>query len=192
MPMVTINDEVIEAEIGETLLAVARRNVSHIGFACDGRGMCQTCECYVLEGNENLSAANSVERSWQSEAQIEHGIRLACQASIRSDGPIKVLTRAEELRRQTMAIFSPPAGTTVGENLGRLLNNIVRVNLRHIQYFPFNVISTAPQLIRMPPYISGIQSYIADTLRITNRVATGSTPTEHATPVHVEIASYDE
>lgn len=170
MPTVIINDEVVEAQIGETLLSAARRNASHIGFACDGRGMCQTCECYVLAGADQLSPPNTVEKSWQSESQIEKGYRLACQASVRGPGPVKVLTRAEDLRRQAIHVLNPPDDTTVTENIGRLVSDVTRVTLRHIQFFPFNVINTLPQMVRMPPNVQGIQEYVGDTWRMTARV----------------------
>ena len=50
MANVMINGEPAAADVGEDLLTVARRQGAVIGFLCDGRGMCTTCQCQVLAG----------------------------------------------------------------------------------------------------------------------------------------------
>ena len=62
------NDEHIEVKQGDTLLQAARRHGSYVWFFCDGRGICQTCECRVVSGAENLSELSELERTGLGEA----------------------------------------------------------------------------------------------------------------------------
>ena len=146
MPKVTVNDIEMLANEGETLLDVARRNAAHIGFFCDGNGICQTCECKVLEGAEALTAPSEAEETWLAPSRMERGHRLACQAIVNGETPISVLTRAEELRRQVRDAITPPIGTEAGDNLQKLVSNLVQMNLEHLSLFPGNVVRTVERV----------------------------------------------
>ena len=89
---VIINDVEVVAVPGDGLLEVARRNRAHIGFVCNGNGLCTTCECKVLDGIENLSAPNRAEREWLPAWRLEQGYRLACQTTLKGTGPVRVLS----------------------------------------------------------------------------------------------------
>ncbi len=141
-----INDELVEADLGEGLLAVARRNRSHIGFVCDGNGLCTTCEYRIMDGAENLSEPNDIERTWIPTHRLEKGYRLACQSSLMGRGEVRILTRAEELRRLWNNIFTPPAGTTSGDNLGRAWGYVLQLNVDHLSMFPVNLLRTVNRL----------------------------------------------
>src|ERR1019366_9195692 len=73
MAKLEFNDDRIDAKQGETLVQAARRHGSLVWFLCDGRGICQTCECHVIAGAENLSELSELERAglgekrWRSE-----------------------------------------------------------------------------------------------------------------------------
>lgn len=94
----------VEGREGETLLDTAKRTRQHIGYFCDGRGICKSCEIYVEEGAEYISAPTKHETSWFSEKQIEASHRLACQCTTRSS--VHLTTRADELRVAVWNVFS--------------------------------------------------------------------------------------
>jgi ferredoxin len=169
---VEINDEVTEAKLGERLLAVARRNASHIGFYCDGNGLCTMCECKILSGAEQLNEPNDVEHTWLNAERLADGYRLGCQAALRGIGPVRVLTRAEEMRRQLDAVLNPPAGTTAVENLRPLLANIAAVNWQHIGRWPANLLSGIRRLgfvgVLWP--VTDLRLLVDDTARVTRRL----------------------
>lgn len=179
MPQVEINDEIMEAKLGEPLLTVARRNAAHIGFGCDGNGLCTMCECRVLEGGDQLSPLNKAEQAWLPEARVADGYRLACQASVRGKGPIRVVTRAEELRRQLGALLNPPDGTTSADQLRPLLTNVVMINWEHLGRWPFNLLSTFQRLgpVRFLWPFNDMNQFLRDTVRVSERMLAGRHPT---------------
>ncbi|NTU84962.1 MAG: (2Fe-2S)-binding protein [Chloroflexales bacterium] len=172
MVQVEINDEVMDAKLGERLVAVARRNASHIGFYCDGNGLCTMCECRVLSGADQLNEPTEVEHTWLSDERMADGYRLGCQAALRGVGSVRVLTRAEEMRRQLDAVLSPPPGTTVVENLRPLLANIAAVNWQHIGRWPFNLIDSLRRLgpVTLLWPVTDLNLLVSDTVRVTQRL----------------------
>ncbi len=174
MTNIILNDVAMEGAVGETLLAVARRNVAHIGFVCDGRGVCATCRCKVHEGADQLTPVNTVELNWLTEAQIADGDRLGCQAQITGVGTIKAISRAEELRRQTTDVFSPPYGTNIGENLGTLLNGVGLDLFRTLVRLPTGLTNIS-NAVEYPPNLDGIRTYVEDTQRVLTKMI-GGTP----------------
>lgn len=124
MPKLIINDTEYECRPGERLLSVARRNGAHIGFVCMGRGYCHTCACRVESGAEHLSPPTELEKNWHKTSHLRDNNRLACQTFLRGPGPVSILSRAEELRRQATQVIAPPEGTTSIENLSELLGKI--------------------------------------------------------------------
>ncbi len=169
---IEINDESVEAQLGERLLAVARRNTSHIGFFCDGNGLCTMCECKILSGADQLNEPTDIEQVWLTDARMADGYRLGCQAALRGVGPIQVLTRAEEMRRQLDAVLNPPAGTTAISNVRPLLSTIAAVNWQHIGRWPANLIHAIKRLgfvaVLLPTTDDKLMA--ADTIRITRRL----------------------
>lgn len=175
MAQVEINDQVMEARPGERLLTIARRNAAHIGFYCDGNGLCTMCECRILSGAEQLNPPTEAEKTWLPAARMADGYRLGCQAALRGPGPVRALTRAEELRRQLGAVLAPPAGTTVAENLRPLLANVVAVNVQHLGTFPFNLLRTLNRLgpLKFLWPVDDLGLLVNDTARITGRMLRG-------------------
>lgn len=170
MPEVFINDEAVEIEAGERLLDAARRHASHIGFVCDGNGLCQMCECTVLKGDDLLNPPTESEYAWLTQWQLENQRRLACQASPRKEGTIEVLTRAEDLRRQTIAAFNPPEGADRQENLNRLFNSVMTVNLEHLKRFPVNVYYASIGVFALRPTFESARQMLDDCRRIALRL----------------------
>ena len=172
MSQVEINEEVVEAKLGERLVAIARRNAVHIGFTCDGSGLCTMCECRVLSGADQLNEPTEVEHTWLSDERLAEGYRLGCQAALRGVGPIRLLTRAEEMRRQFDALLNPPTGTTVGEHVRPLLANIAAVNWQHIGRWPSNLLNSISRLGLVTLFwpISDLNALVTDTVRIAERM----------------------
>ncbi len=164
MPNVTINGETFTAQTGERLVDPGRRNGAHIGFFCDGRGICQTCACRVVKGNDQLSEPNEVERIWLSQAQLDAGERLACQTQITGAGAIEIETRAEDMRNQLSAALR-------GDLSG------VRVDVATLGSmalgFPVNLARTLPHAASRLPNLEGINAYFSDVFRVLGRMTAG-------------------
>ncbi|EFO79079.1 ferredoxin [Oscillochloris trichoides DG-6] len=172
MVQVEINDESTDAKLGERIVTIARRNAAHIGFYCDGSGICTMCECKVLSGADQLNEPTEVEHTWLTDARLAQGYRLGCQAALRGTGPVQVLTRAEEMRRQCDAVLNPPAGTNAADHLAGLLENIAAINWQHIGRWPFNLLSSINRIglysVLWP--VTNLNQLIDDTVRVTQRL----------------------
>lgn len=96
---VHINDEKYEANTGERLIDIARKNHTHIGYFCGGNGICQTCYVKVLEGMDLLSPLNDREKAMLSNELVNEGTRVACLATLDKLGTVKLLTAVEEVKR---------------------------------------------------------------------------------------------
>jgi ferredoxin len=182
VPTVIINDVALEAKVGEKLLNVARRNAAHIGFVCDGNGICQTCQCRVLAGADQLSPPNEAELAWMPERRLADGHRLACQTTLRGTGSVAILTKAEELRRQTLAVVNPPRGEDGLDNLEPLLDNLVRMNVDQLVRYPFNMITA---LLRLRPEtliwpVRDFERWVDDGTRVTRKMLSGAERLERA------------
>ena len=118
--IISINDKPCEGHVGDLLLRVAQLNKSHIGCVCGGNAICQSCFVYVKEGSECLSPPGLEERAFISDKLFEEGGRLACRSVIVKEGTIKVMSRAEYLRRLVLGLKLPEVITyaqTIGYNV---------------------------------------------------------------------------
>ena len=120
--IISINDKPCEGHVGEVLLKVAQLNKSHIGCICGGNGICQSCFVYVKEGSECLSSPGLEEKAFISDMLFREGGRLACRSVIVKEGTIKVLSRAEYLRRIVLG-FKVPELITYAETIGYNVTN---------------------------------------------------------------------
>ncbi|MBO8092542.1 MAG: (2Fe-2S)-binding protein [Prosthecochloris sp.] len=96
---IDINNRSYEAQTGERLIDVARRNHTHIGYFCGGNGICQTCYVKVLKGMDLLSPVSDREKALLSDDLLEEGIRVACLTTIEKPGTVELLTTVEEVKR---------------------------------------------------------------------------------------------
>lgn len=185
MPKIIINDVAYEGQVGERIIDVARRNAAHIGTVCGTLGvfLFQMNACRVLSGTEHLSPPSEIEKNWLQPSWIEAGHRLACEAIIQG-GPIHILSHAEELRRQTVSIFTPPEGTTSINNAGALFNTMGRIVLNQVVRLPFNVIgavSLAGQARPEPDsqgMLSDIQKMLNDGSRVVQNMVGSKNTTD--------------
>jgi ferredoxin len=128
MARIIINNKAVNAEVGDNLLDLAKLQPAHIGFVCGGKGLCGTCELKVLEGASALTKPTRVENDWLAPRRLQQGYRLACQTEIKSEGTIRLLTRAEEVRREFLAIFNPPKGKNPFSSAGDFLADVANPN----------------------------------------------------------------
>jgi chlorosome envelope protein J len=118
--IIFINDKPCEAKTGDLLLKVAQQHTCHIGYICGGNGICQSCFVYVKEGMESLSAPNNIEKAFISDKLFQEGGRLGCQCVLVKEGNIRVLSRAEHLKRLVLGLNVPGFITyarTIGYNV---------------------------------------------------------------------------
>ncbi|PDV99686.1 2Fe-2S iron-sulfur cluster-binding protein [Candidatus Chloroploca asiatica] len=176
MPKVIINDVEMEAKPGERLVSVARRNAAHIGFVCGGNGVCQTCQCRVLAGADQLNPPTAVELAWMPERRLAEGHRLACQASIRGQGPIEILSKAEELRRQAVHVVQPPANEQWVDQLNPLVDNVLKLWVDQLSRYPFNLINAVRHAgpVRFTNPSDDVAQWVDDTFRVGSMMLTGS------------------
>ncbi len=170
MPTVIINDETVNAAAGDNLLILARRHGLHVWFVCDGRGLCQTCECLVLSGGEELSRPTKIELDTMSDSRRKDGYRLACQTRLAGSGTVSVISVAEEVRRRAGTLIKGAEGTTWAGNLGQLAGSLTRFGLDLLRSFPSTTMNAFPQMVSMPPSISGAGRYFRDTQRVAGRL----------------------
>lgn len=90
MPKVEFADEgrAVEAEDGEPLISVCKKNNSKLVFGCEA-GVCGTCMINVLSGMENLSPMEDAEKDSLIMFGGKENQRLACQCKVLK-GDIKV------------------------------------------------------------------------------------------------------
>ncbi|WP_126427325.1 2Fe-2S iron-sulfur cluster-binding protein [Brevibacillus marinus] len=82
MPNVTFLPAGITAKgrIGQSLISVARAARIVIPQRCGGHASCQMCRVYLEEGS--VSAPTALERRKMREADLQAGLRLACQVRL--------------------------------------------------------------------------------------------------------------
>jgi ferredoxin len=168
----------MEAKIGERLIDVARRNGAHVGFVCNGAGICQTCQCQVLSGVESLSPLNPAEQAWLTESRLNEGHRLACKTAIRGAGTVEIRSKAEDLRTRAVAVVSPPAGSNSIAQLGPLAQYVFRMATDEVSRFPFNAINAFRQIkpsdLTWP--FRDLNGYVSDVSRVVSTTWSGKAP----------------
>ena len=61
-----------------------------IPHLCGGRAQCGTCRIRIIEGAENLTRPNTLEKERLGEELINQGYRLACQTHTVGDVVIEI------------------------------------------------------------------------------------------------------
>jgi ferredoxin len=176
MPVLWINEERVEAKLGDSLLDTARQAGSHVWFVCDGRGLCLTCECQVLIGAGHLNPPGELEESAISASRRQAGYRLACQARLTGNGDVSIMSRAESLRRQAVGVLAPAEGATRLQSAGGLFRCSAEIAADMIGGLPHLARYGLRQVTEAPPTIGRIAGYARDSFRVMRRVFQGSRP----------------
>ena len=170
MPELTFNGERIEVRPGDTVLAAARRHGANVWFLCDGRGICQTCLCRVLEGRDQLAPAGDLEHASLGGSRIRRGYRLGCQAQICGGGAVSVESRVEELRRNARRLA---AARELRSGMERLIA-FNQATFAAAFDFARGVAGASPQLIpqllRHPPTPRRVIAWTGDGWRLARRL----------------------
>lgn len=149
------------------ILDVARRNGAHIGFFCNGNGICTTCECKVLNGAEDLSPLTSAEKAWIGPERRSQGYRLGCQAGVTGD--LVVITRVEELKRAFNGSLRPE-----GERAGRednavgFVTKLTEVTINHLVRAPVGLLESVNRvgLVRFLFPWTNLERWVDDSSRV--------------------------
>jgi ferredoxin len=170
MAIVYVNDVEVEAEEGETLLAVSRRCAAHIGFVCAGMGICLACVCRVRDGMEHVSPPTNVEKRGLAGPWRKRGLRLACQARVVGEGPIDIISRPEELLRQARSAVYPPEGTKSEQHLAQLATHVGDITLQQWFSFPMTTVNAVYQMMKARPTPQDVAKVVLDTKRLFERM----------------------
>ncbi len=170
MAELEFNDERIEARQGETLLQAARRHGSHVWFLCDGRGICQTCECRVISGAEHLGELSELERAGLGEKRRRRGSRLGCQAHLVGSGLVSVVSRAEELRRRARDVLLGSREQSLWERLQGLSGDSLSATVDLLSGVMIASPHAIPQLLKSPPTPARMVDYARDTMRLATKL----------------------
>ena len=152
------------------LVRAARRHGSYVWFLCDGKGICQTCECRVISGAENLSEVSELERVGLGEHRRQRGYRLGCQARLVGSGLVSVVSRAEELRRRARDVLLGSKGRSLWDRLQDLSGDSLSATVDLLTGVTSVSPHAVPQLIKYPPTPARVVDYFRDTMRLAGRL----------------------
>jgi ferredoxin, 2Fe-2S len=84
------NHQNIEAREGENLMKALLENKLPVASSCYGKGVCARCRVQVIDGADNLSKPNALEklareRLADSSTPLEDDERLSCQTRLLGD-----------------------------------------------------------------------------------------------------------
>ena len=91
MPRIEFSDgTAIEVKAGSNLMSSIIKAQKPIGNSCSAIGICAKCFVQVLEGMENLSKANPIEKNLLRREKLPADFRISCQVKV--NGPVKITT----------------------------------------------------------------------------------------------------
>lgn len=99
----TINEEEIEIEPGNTILTTLSNNDVYLPSACGGGGTCGLCKCQVLEGGGSILPT---ETGFFTRKEQQNYWRLGCQVKIRNDMKIKVPEEVMGIKKWECEVIS--------------------------------------------------------------------------------------
>ena len=82
---------VVEVADGEDLLEASRRVDAPVQTLCNGIAACIQCRVKIVEGGENLSAPESLEKDRIGNIFHITGERMACQARVSGDVVVEIM-----------------------------------------------------------------------------------------------------
>jgi hypothetical protein len=138
--------------------------------------LCRTCECHVLEGRASLSQPSEKERALISNRRRADGYRLACQAELIDTRGVRVVSRAEELRRLAARILVPERPGQAASDAFRLTGSILQITAAAVEGLPYVASHIVPQIAASPPTVTGVRDYVADAISVMQRALRGLPP----------------
>ncbi|MDD3839286.1 MAG: ASKHA domain-containing protein [Clostridia bacterium] len=170
---------VLVSEKGQVLLSLLQRNDLFIESPCGGRGTCGKCKVTILEGHENISYIDAVEKTYLSILEQKQGIRLACRVKVYGDIKIEINTKDQS---KASVMIDGAIKTSIDSDYQR---NVKKENIKlripsvsdqrsdvqrledgigiDFKYIPKNVLSTLSEILRKSDYDISI-AYSGDTL----------------------------
>ena len=79
----------IPVQKGLSILDLALKENIEWGFSCV-RGTCARCRCLVSAGMDQLNEVTDAEWDRLTEEELQQGYRLACQATVKLEGELKI------------------------------------------------------------------------------------------------------
>jgi adenylate cyclase len=90
-----VDERIVQALDGQTILdASLRAGIPHY-HACGGNGKCSTCRVKIIDGHENLSHINKREAKLRKSINLPDDVRLACQTTVSGSVKVKRLIKDE-------------------------------------------------------------------------------------------------
>jgi len=124
----------------------------------------------VLSGSHSLSPPNDDEIAAISGSRRADGYRLACQARVTASEDVRVISVAEQLRRQAVELVTLERGTDSVSSFSDLMGDLIGVASEFVRTLPHVARSLVPRIIDSPPSVSGASDYLRDAERMFERV----------------------
>jgi Na+-transporting NADH:ubiquinone oxidoreductase subunit F len=136
---IVINDDEeksLAVPSGMTLLSALVSNDVLLPSACGGSGACGMCRCKVLSGGRDIMPT---ELSHLSRAEIQAGVRIACQVKVREDMRIRIPDDIFSIRRYNATVVSNENVASFIKELVLKLDEGQRVDYRSGAYMQIDV-----------------------------------------------------
>ena len=87
------SEKICEANIGDNLLDIIRKNNIDFDTPCNGNGSCGKCRCKIKENTE-IGASS---KKHLNKSELISGIRLACDTEIKSDLTVELSNKIKDM-----------------------------------------------------------------------------------------------
>ena len=87
------SEKICEANIGDNLLDIIRKNNIDFDTPCNGNGSCGKCKCKIKENTE-IGASS---KKHLNKSELISGIRLACDTEIKSDLTVELSNKIKDM-----------------------------------------------------------------------------------------------
>lgn len=162
----SINQLIETPDDDSTILDTSIANkIPHL-HECGGNGRCTTCRVRVLEGHQNITSRNMLEKQAAQLRKWDPSIRLACQCTVRGDVQIQrlVWSSAEVNRLQLETV---PEGEAEERRIAILvcdLRNFTQITSQHMAFDMAHMLNRFYTVLGDPILINNgiIYQYVGD------------------------------
>jgi uncharacterized 2Fe-2S/4Fe-4S cluster protein (DUF4445 family) len=167
----------IEVKRGRTLLDLARDAGVAIESICDSAGKCGKCKVIVISGTGALSPSSESERRQLDEKELKSGMRLACQAIVKTAANITVEVPEESRRGHHRLLASGvERDVKLEPAVRKILLRIPPATLRDLRADDDRLIAVLEKKVKARPTISdGVHRSLPSALRKADWTATVTT-----------------